>query len=221
MVTAVIGMKQDSQRVKNKNFKILGEKPLFAWIIDTLLEVNEIGEILLNIQGKNLIDLIFEKYSDESKLKIFEREKFLEGHKTPMTEIIGNTISNAKYQTILNTHSTNPFLTSDSISTSLNNFKRNNLPLFSVNVFQSRFFDKNIKPINHNPKELLQTQELDEIYEENSCFYIFNKDEFLKNKSRIFKNSIVFPLNKIESIDIDTNEDWQLAEVVARNLDLI
>jgi len=217
MVTAVIGMKQESQRVKNKNFRILGEKPLFAWIIDTLLEVKDIGEVLLNIQGKKLIDLISTAYSGETRLKVFEREEFLVGHEVPMTKIISNTISNAKYETILNTHSTNPFLSSGSISNALENFKYNKFPIFSVNVLQSRLYDKNIKPINHNPKELLQTQDLDKIYEENSCLYIFNKDEFLDKKSRIFENSIVFPLNKIESIDIDTNEDWQLAEMIAKS----
>lgn len=217
MVSAVIGMKQESQRVKNKNFKLLGHKPLFSWIIDSLLEVDEIGEVLLNIQGKKLIDLISAKYSSQSRLKVFEREELLEGHEVPMTKIISNTILNAKYETIINTHSTNPFLSPTSISNALEIFKKNKIPIFSVNVFQSRFYDKNIKPINHNPKELLQTQDLDKIYEENSCLYIFNKDEFLSKKTRIFENSKVFPLNKIESIDIDTNEDWQLAEMIAKS----
>lgn len=217
MVSAVIGMKQESQRVKNKNFKLLGHKPLFSWIIDSLLEVDEIGEVLLNIQGKKLIDLISAKYSSQSRLKVFEREELLEGHEIPMTKIISNTILNAKYETIINTHSTNPFLSPTSISNALEIFKKNKIPIFSVNVFQSRFYDKNIKPINHNPKELLQTQDLDKIYEENSCLYIFNKDEFLSKKTRIFENSKVFPLNKIESIDIDTNEDWQLAEMIAKS----
>ena len=217
MVSAVIGMKQESQRVKNKNFKLLGHKPLFSWIIDSLLEVDEIGEVLLNIQGKKLIDLISVKYSSQSRLKVFEREELLEGHEVPMTKIISNTILNAKYETIINTHSTNPFLSPTSISNALEIFKKNKIPIFSVNVFQSRFYDKNIKPINHNPKELLQTQDLDKIYEENSCLYIFNKDEFLSKKTRIFENSKVFPLNKIESIDIDTNEDWQLAEMIAKS----
>ena len=34
---AILPMKANSERVKGKNFKILGEKPLFKWILDTLL----------------------------------------------------------------------------------------------------------------------------------------------------------------------------------------
>lgn len=215
MVTAVIGIKQISQRVKNKNFKILGSKPLYSWILGTLQEIEEITEIILNIQGDKLFSLLNEKYYNNNKIKLLRRDKSLEGHETPMTEIISSSIVNAKNDTILNTHTTNPFLSQQSLSEALSKFNHHNQPIFSVNVFQSRFYDHNIKPINHDPKLLLQTQDLNKIYEENSCFYIFDKNTFLNEKSRIFSNSVIFPLNKIESIDIDTNDDWQLAEIIA------
>ena len=54
MVTAIIGLKEISQRVPNKNFKLLNQKPLFAWVLDTLIEVEEISQILLNVDGKEL-----------------------------------------------------------------------------------------------------------------------------------------------------------------------
>ena len=49
---------------------------------------------------------------------------------------------------------------------------------FTVNAIQTRFYTKNGKPINHNPKKLIPTQELDKIYEENSNLYIFSKESF-------------------------------------------
>jgi CMP-N-acetylneuraminic acid synthetase len=215
MVTAIIGIKEISQRVKNKNFKILGGKPLYSWILGTLQEIDEITEIILNIQGEGLFNLLNEKYSSNNNIKLLRRDKSLEGHETPMTEIISSSLNDAKNDTILNTHTTNPFLSKQSLSEALNKFNHKKQPLFSVNVFQSRFYDHNIEPINHDPKLLLQTQDLNKVYEENSCFYIFDKDTFLNEKTRIFSNSMIFPLNKIESIDIDTNDDWQLAEIVA------
>ena len=97
-------------------------------------------------------------------------------------------------------------------------YNKEQKPVFSVNSHQSRFYDKFLNPINHNIYELKQTQDLDIMYEENSCLYIFDKNEFISNKVRIFSNSIVYPLNKIEAIDIDTLEDWDLAEIIAKEL---
>ena len=218
MISAVIGMKEISQRVENKNFKILGNRPLYSWIIETLIDIEEITEIILNIQGDKLINILNEKYSKQNKIKILKRDKLLEGHDIPMTDIISSSIVSTKNDAILNTHTTNPFLSKKSLSDAIEKFLINNKPIFSVNVFQSRFYDHNLKPINHDPKFLLQTQDLKKVYEENSCFYIFDKDTFLKEKSRIFSNSSIFPLNKIESIDIDTNEDWDLAEIIAERI---
>lgn len=215
MITAVIGMKEVSQRVKNKNFKKLGNKPLYEWIISTLLEVDKITEIILNIQGQKLLDLLKSEYRNKNKLKIINRDKNLEGHETPMTEIIASSILDADNEYILNTHTTNPFLTKKSITEAIDLFLKNKQPIFSVNVYQSRFYNHNLEPINHNPKLLLQTQDLKNIYEENSCFYIFDLKTFLNEKSRIFSNSTIYPLDRIESIDIDTNNDWLLAEIVA------
>ena len=147
-----------------------------------------------------------------------KEEKDLIGHETPMTDIINSLVESSKTDTILNTHVTNPFLSKKSIRSAINLYNKEQKPVFSVNSHQSRFYDKLLNPINHNIYELKQTQDLDIMYEENSCLYIFDKNEFISNKVRIFSNSIVYPLNKIEAIDIDTLEDWDLAEIIAKEL---
>ena len=40
-------------------------------------------------------------------------------------------------------------------------------------------------PINHDINELIQTQDLEPLYIENSGFYIFSKDNFNSGKNRI------------------------------------
>ena len=62
MITAVIGIKEISERVENKNLRILGGQPLFCWIIDTLLSVGQISEIVINDDGKELIKQLNNKY---------------------------------------------------------------------------------------------------------------------------------------------------------------
>ncbi len=218
MVTAIIGVKEKSQRVPNKNLRKLNNKPLYSWLLDTLVSIDEITEILISIEGCSLLKKIESDYRNSNRIRVFEREEDLIGHETPMTDIINSLVEYSKTNTILNTHVTNPFLSQSSIRSAIDLFNKEQKPVFSVNSYQSRFYDKALNPINHNINELKQTQDLDIMYEENSCLYIFDKKEFILNKVRIFSNSIVYPLNKIEAIDIDTLEDWDLAEIIAKGL---
>ena len=93
--------------------------------------------------------------------------------------------------------------------------------LFSVNKFQSRFYDHKCQPINHDPNNLIQTQELEPFFEENSILYIFTKKSFSITNARIGMRPIMFETPMIESIDIDTPSDWDFAfklkELILKN----
>ena len=79
------------------------------------------------------------------------------------------------------THTTNPLLTSKTIEDALNQYndaKRedNADSLFGVTKYQTRFYAADGKALNHDPNNLIRTQDLEPWYEENSCIYIFDKD---------------------------------------------
>ena len=84
---------------------------------------------------------------------------------------------------------------------------------FSVTKIQERLYDANGIPVNHIIDELVQTQDLEPIYIENSGFYIFTKESFKKNNSRISEDSRMFETKFPENIDIDNFEDFELARI--------
>ena len=88
------------------------------------------------------------------------------------------------------------------------------MTIVSCNVVSSRLWRQEnygICPVNHNPLKLEQTQDLPKLFEENSLFYMFKSDNFLKTKSRIGLKPYFFQTNFPENIDIDWEEDWQIA----------
>ncbi len=88
--------------------------------------------------------------------------------------------------------------------------------LFSVTPWQCRFYTAGGKPVNHNPAELLRTQDLPPLYEENSCLYIFSKKSFAAaGEKRIGLSPALFPIYRLEAVDIDEEEDFILAETLA------
>ena len=88
--------------------------------------------------------------------------------------------------------------------------------LFSVTRWQTRLYDQAGKAINHDPTELIQTQDLPPVYEENSCIYIFSRDNLVKYHHRIGSAPLLFEIPRLEAIDIDEESDFQLAEVLMR-----
>jgi CMP-N-acetylneuraminic acid synthetase len=88
--------------------------------------------------------------------------------------------------------------------------------LFTVNKFQTRFYRADGSPVNHDPNNLIRTQDLEPWFEENSNLYIFSKASFEATNARIGKRPILFETPRIESADIDDQEGWDIAETMAK-----
>ena len=89
------------------------------------------------------------------------------------------------------------------------------MPLLDVKHLQTRFYTASGDPINHDPDNLIRTQDLEPWFEENSCLYLFTKESFAATNARIGNTPILFETPKLESIDIDEPEDWDLAAALA------
>jgi CMP-N-acetylneuraminic acid synthetase len=118
----------------------------------------------------------------------------------------------------LMTHTTNPAITAATIERAVGVYEAGLADgrdsLFSVNRHQTRFYTGDGKPVNHDPDDLIPTQDLPPWYEENSCLYLFSDTSFRRTNARIGRNPIMFETPKLESVDIDEPEDWRLAESI-------
>tara|TARA_S200000501_G_scaffold373729_1_gene421562 strand:- start:767 stop:1420 length:654 start_codon:yes stop_codon:yes gene_type:complete len=205
-------MKANSERVLNKNLKLINNLPLFYYVLEKLTKCLLIDSIIINTDSQKIIEHLKMDFPD---VKYNIRPKNLRGDFVEMNEIINFDIKNSQHEYFLQTHSTNPLLTLNTITKSIEVFfsKLNKYDsLFSVTRMKTRFYSKEGKPINHKYGELLRTQDLDPLFEENSNLYIFSKSSFLRSKNRIGKNPYHFVTNKYESIDIDDNEDFEFAK---------
>jgi len=215
---ALLPMKANSQRVKGKNFRPLNGKPLFRWILDSLLSLEEIDQVVINTDAR---DILAENGLVESdRVVIRDRKAELCGDTVSMNLILADDIQNVPADTYLMTHTTNPMLSSKTIRTALASYqegvsKGTADSLFTVNKIQTRFYRADGSPVNHDPDNLIQTQDLEPWYEENSNLYIFSSGSFVETNARIGKKPILFEMQKLEAVDIDTLEDWMMAEAVA------
>lgn len=217
-IVALLPMKANSERVKGKNFREFCGKPLFRWILDTLLEVKEIDKIIINTDARGILQQ--HGLFDSDHVVIRDRPVDLCGDSVSMNRVIADDVSNCKADVFLMTHTTNPLLSADTIRKSLTAFHQaekngNTDSLFTVNKVQTRFYRADCSAVNHDPQKLIPTQELESWYEENSNLYIFTDSSFKSTKSRIGLHPIMYESPPIESIDIDTMDDWDIATIAA------
>ena len=213
---ALVPMRHHSQRVPGKNYRDLAGKPLYQHIIETLLAVPEIDDIVVDTDSVPVINGLRENFP---QVKVLERPEHLRADDMPMNEILIHDTELFPADFYLQTHSTNPLLKAETVSNAIQAFHENypqKDSLFSVTRWQTRFYDEDGNAVNHNPKELIQTQDLPPMYEENSCIYIFTRENLIANHHRISDNPLMFEIPRLEAVDIDEESDFQIANMLMR-----
>jgi len=213
-IVALVPMRHHSQRVPGKNYRLLNGRPLFHYIITTLLDVPQIDEIVVDTDSPRVMDGLRAHFP---QVRVVARPQALCADDVPMNEILAYDMSQAEADFYLQTHSTNPLLRAATVSRAIEAFLAHypaRDSLFSVTRWQTRLYDQLGRAINHNPAILLQTQDLPPVYEENSCLYIFTRESLLTRRNRIGLRPLMFEIPRLEAIDIDEEADFQMAEAL-------
>ena len=215
-IVALVPMRHHSQRVPGKNYRLLAGKPLFHHVIETLLSIPEIAEVVVDTDSEPVMEGLHDHFP---QVIIINRPKHLRADDVPMNQILIHDTEQVPADFYLQTHSTNPLLKPQTVSQAIQSFlaaypERDSL--FSVTRLQTRLYDKDGQAINHNPKELLQTQDLPPVYEENSCIYIFNRANLIAKRHRIGDRAMLFELDAAEAWDIDEELDFAITDFLIK-----
>jgi len=214
--TALVPMRHHSQRVPGKNYRLLVGRPLFHHIIETLLSVSEINEVVVDTDSEPVMDGLRKNFPD---VKIIDRPQGLRADDIPMNDILIHDTNLYPADFYLQTHSTNPLLKPETVSQAISFFLADypsHDSLFSVTRLQTRLYDQHGQAMNHNPKELIQTQDLPPVYEENSCLYIFNRANLIAKQHRISDLPLMLEIPADEAWDIDEELDFEICEFLLK-----
>src|SRR5215207_7467588 len=215
-ICALVPMRHHSQRVPGKNYRPLAGKPLFHHIIETLRSIPEITDIIVDTDSEPVISGIREHFPS---VRIINRPENLRADDIPMNEILLYDTAQVEADFYLQTHSTNPLLKAETVTRAIQAFQVN-YPildsLFSVTRLQTRLYDQHGRAINHDPGVLIQTQDLPPVYEENSCLYIFTRQNLLQRRHRISEKPLMFEINPDEAWDIDEELDFAITDFLLR-----
>lgn len=215
-VVALVPMRHRSERVPGKNFRSFGGHPLYHQVVETLLACPSIAEVVIDTDSPVIKDGAAEHFPT---VTILDRAEHLRGPKVPMNDVLVHVASQITSSFYLQTHATNPLLRSETVERAIRTYFEG-MPehdsLFSVTRRQARFWTPEGEPVNHDPEELLRTQDLPPFMEENSCLYLFRAEDLNRRGNRIGARPLLFEMDPLEALDIDEESDFVVAEILFR-----
>ncbi len=214
-LVALMPMRHSSERVPGKNYRPFGDgRPLFHHMVEVMLACPQIERIVIDTDSDLIKEQCAENFPD---VLVLDRPEHLLGGMTPMNDVLLHDINEVPSEFYLQTHSTNPLLSRETMQHAVDMFFEQ-YPiydsLFSVTRMQTRLWDSLARAVNHNPNILLRTQDLPPIYEENSCIFIFPGDLMKQRHNRIGNRPILFEMDGLEAQDIDEEIDFRIADLI-------
>ncbi|WP_445152839.1 acylneuraminate cytidylyltransferase family protein [Baekduia sp. Peel2402] len=213
-IAAFVPMRHSSERVKGKNYRPLGGRPLFHHIVETLLAVDEIDEVVIDTDSEVIATDVAVAFPT---VRVLERPEHLRAGEVPMNDVLLNSIAQVPADLYLQTHSTNPLLTVETVRDGIRELLDAgdaHDSLFTVTALHTRLWTPEGEAINHDPAVLLRTQDLPPIMEENSCMYLFDGETLKRRGNRIGERPILKPIAGAEAWDIDDELDWTVVEAL-------
>lgn len=207
-------MRHHSERVPAKNYRPLGGRPLYHHIVQTLAACPRVAETVIDTDSEQIRTDVEQTFP---MVRVVDRPPNLRGDMVSMNDVLLNDVRRIDADYYLQTHSTNPFLRTESITRAIDEFLASRAlhdSLFSVTRLQARLWRSDATPINHDPGQLIRTQDLAPVLLENSCLYLFSRDSLERRGSRIGDRPLLFELPRDEAWDIDDETDFRIAEAL-------
>lgn len=217
-LVALVPMRHHSSRVPGKNYRLLAGRPLYEYVLHNLSRCPELEAIVVDTDSEQIREGVAKAFPG---VRLIERPQHLRDEMLSINDVLLHDIEQVPAQFYLQTHSTNPLLKPSTIQAAIAAFFEaypEHDSLFSVTRMHSRLWDAAGQPINHDPSILLRTQDLEPVFEENSCLYIFDRQGILERRNRIGNKPLMHEIDPVDAWDIDEERDFAVAEtLIARS----
>ncbi|CAA6819792.1 MAG: Pseudaminic acid CMP-transferase [uncultured Sulfurovum sp.] len=223
-ISIVLPIRKGSQRVKNKNIRPFSKdgKSLTELKIIELLKIKEVDEIVVTSNYDEAIEQIEAIAKNDPRVKIDRRPEHLCTPTTNVKELIEYMPTITTGEHILWLHVTSPFVKAEDYQQGIKKYfealEEGRDSIMSVTeIKQFLWSDREKKIINANSSiesKWVQTQDLEPLYEINHAFYINSRENYLNTSDRIGSNPYLYVLKGSKVIDIDWEEDFELASKI-------
>lgn len=212
-ILVVIPARGGSKGIPRKNVRLMAGKPLIAYSIENAIKCKYDIDVAVSTDNEE-ISRIATSYG----VTVIERPSHLSTDDITLDPVVFHAVEcmeniyHIQYQIVITMQPTSPLLNVLSLNSAIDEFIElgHDSLLSAINKPHLSWTEENgrIVPMY---KERLNRQYLPKKLQETGAFFI-SKREFINENSRLGPNISVFEISENESIDIDTPQDWWVAE---------
>ena len=210
---ALIPIKLGSKRVPGKNIKpFFDGTPLMHFIQKVCLDSDRINEVYVYCSDEKVQEYIL------PGVKFLKRPEYLNGDNINANDFIREFMKSVDADIYVNAHTTSPFAKVETINACIDKVASGEYDSAFCAESIKAFMWENGKPINFDPDHFPRTQDLPLIFAETSIAYVFTKETFNKFNRRVGIKPYIHEVGKIEAMDIDYPEDFDIANAIYKEV---
>ncbi|MBQ7490866.1 MAG: acylneuraminate cytidylyltransferase [Bacteroidales bacterium] len=207
-IVAVMPIKLNNERCPGKNTRMLGDKPLLQYELNSLKQTALCDSINVYCSDEAVVPFL------PDGIHFIKRSPVLDLPSSNFTQIFNCFMAEQDADIYVYAHATAPFITVETMIECIEAVKSKEYDSAFCAVKLQDYLWQNGIPLNFDASNIPRTQDLNPIYQETSGVYVFAKSVFEKYKRRIGIKPFIKEVTFKEAIDIDTPKDFSLAEVM-------
>ena len=211
--TALISVRGGSTRVPKKNIRSFAGSSLLKIKVEQALEIKSIDKVIVSSDSEEMLNLA----SSLGAIPIKRSSKYC-SNLVPMKDVYKHLAESIDGEHIVYLHVTSPLLKTSTLETSIEIYKKlenKYSSLASVEHLMKYIWFKN-KAINYDPNNHPRSQDLPKYHSLNFAINILPRQTMIETKSILGKNFYPYFISDLESIDVDTELDFEIAEYIFR-----
>jgi pseudaminic acid cytidylyltransferase len=225
---AIITARGGSKRIPRKNIKIFSGQPIINYSINAALESGLFNEVMVSTDDLEIAEQAIKAGAKVPFMRSAENSNDFAGTAEVICEVIEKYKSqNISFDIGCCIYPTAPFLTSDTLKSGYDIFNNKNYDVLFPAIQYSYPIQRSIRLMSDGRVEMLwpenytkRSQDLEPVYHDVGQFYWFNTKVMLIKKKLFTDNSGVLVVSEMLSQDIDNEEDWRLAEMKYKLMNL-
>jgi len=212
-VVAFVPVKGKSERIKNKNIRLLDGKELFLHTLEKLVSCSFIDEVFLDTESDEIIAI-----ANEVGCSVLKRKAELASNSTDGNQLFMNEVKSTDADIYIQVLCTSPFIELDTISKGLVCLEENPSYDSVVLVKDEKQYTWTDGTSDYDINAIPNSIDLPSTIIETMGLYIIRKDAALKNQRRIGESPFMLTASPVEAVDVNWPEDFKLAELIAAGM---
>ncbi len=207
-ITVLIAVRGGSKRVPRKNIKPFGDSNMLQMKIEQALRLKDVNNVVVTSDDEGMLEL-----ANSLGATTMRRDPFYASDTVPMGDVYVHLASLLNCKDILWTPVTSPLIKDETIQDCIEIYKTKEEydSVVTANFIREYLWLGN-KAINYDPKNHPRSQDLPDVYALNFAANILPRDLMIQNKNILGNNFYPFMLDDIESVDVDTEFDFMVAQ---------